>query len=308
GDLLSLHGCSVNDCHAEIIARRGLLRFLYAQVILFTKTPAQSIFVKNTETKKLALRKGLSFHMFVNTAPCGDARVYSFNDAGLVNANEAETNSLLRFKVENGMGTVLGRFPETLAPQTIDGIAGGERVRTMSCSDKMMRWNVLGIQGGLLSLILDPIYLSSVAVADKADGKRMERALFGRLEGFQPKAPFHLNKPFIGKCQGDASSRESTAGSPISVNWNIADDSMEVLRTTFGRIDAHTPEEVSRLSKKEMAMLFKKVCSSIGLPVPEGYTYENIKVHCKQHQEGKLREQKLGMWQSKPEEVSMFVV
>ncbi|KAL6728120.1 hypothetical protein Aduo_009925 [Ancylostoma duodenale] len=314
GDYLSLHGCSVNDCHAEVITRRGLLRFLYAQTMLYTKNPAKSIFVKNAKTGKLALRKGLSFHMFVNTAPCGDARVYTLNDTTLVNASEAETNSLLRFKVENGMGTVLGRYPESLVTQTVDGIAGGERLRTMSCSDKMMRWNALGVQGGLLSLVLDPIYLSSVSIADKADEKRMERALFGRLEGFKPPAPFHLNQHYIGRCQDDVNSREATAGSPISVNWNIADDSVEVLRTTYGRIDATDAKEVSRLSKKEMAVLFKKVCDSVGLPVPEGFTYENLKVHCKEYQQAKLaleswlREKKLGMWQSKPDEVSMFTV
>ncbi|EPB76027.1 hypothetical protein ANCCEY_04873 [Ancylostoma ceylanicum] len=231
-------------------------KFLYAQTMLYAKNPAKSIFVKNAKSGKLALRKGLSFHMFVNTAPCGDARVYTLNDTTLVNANEAETNSLLRFK----------------------------------------------------------IYLSSVSVADKADQKRMERALYGRLDGFKPPAPFHLNKHYIGRCQDDGNSREATAGSPISVNWNLADDSVEVLRTTYGRIEATEAKEVSRLSKKEMSVLFKKVCDCLGLPVPEGFTYENLKVHCKDYQQGKLaleswlRENKLGMWQSKPDEVSMFTV
>ncbi|VDM73559.1 unnamed protein product [Strongylus vulgaris] len=166
--------------------------------------------------------------MFVNTAPCGDARVYTLNDATFTRAKEPETNSLLRYKVENGMGTVLGRYPETLVPQTIDGVTGGERLRTMSCSDKMMRWNVLGVQGGLLSLFIEPIYLSSMAVADKSDTKRIERALFERIDGFQPPLPFHLNKPLIAKCQDEPITREATTGSPISVNWNIADDSIEV--------------------------------------------------------------------------------
>ncbi|PIO71938.1 Adenosine-deaminase domain protein [Teladorsagia circumcincta] len=156
GDMLSLHGLSVNDCHAEIIARRGLLRFLYAQVLLYTQDASKSIFVKTNELGRLALRKGLSFHMFVNTAPCGDARAYVLNEDGVQN-NEVDSHSHLRFKVENGMGTILGRTPETLAPQTIDGIAGGERIRTMSCSDKIMRWNILGIQGELLSLLIDPV-------------------------------------------------------------------------------------------------------------------------------------------------------
>ena len=37
---------------------------------------------------------------------------------------------------------------------------------SMSCSDKMTKWNMVGLQGALLSAIIDPIYMDQVILGE----------------------------------------------------------------------------------------------------------------------------------------------
>lgn len=56
------------------------------------------------------------------------------------------------------MGTVIfGKDAIRSDPQTIDGIIGGDRIRQMSCSDKLMRRGILGLQGCLLTYFMQPV-------------------------------------------------------------------------------------------------------------------------------------------------------
>ncbi|XP_025282652.1 tRNA-specific adenosine deaminase 1 isoform X4 [Canis lupus dingo] len=60
----------------------------------------------------------------------------------------------------------------------------GDRTCSMSCSDKLARWNVLGCQGALLMHLLEkPIYLSAVVIGRcPYSQEAMQRALTGRCQ------------------------------------------------------------------------------------------------------------------------------
>ncbi|XP_017374322.1 double-stranded RNA-specific editase B2 [Cebus imitator] len=80
GEHLSDQGLVVNDCHAEVVARRAFLHFLYSQLELHLSTRREdserSIFVRLKEGG-YRLRENIFFHLYVSTSPCGDARLHS---------------------------------------------------------------------------------------------------------------------------------------------------------------------------------------------------------------------------------------
>ena len=64
-------------------------------------------------------------------------------------------------------------------------------------SDKVAKWNVLGIQGSLLSHFVDPIYFHSITLGSLFHPNHMFRAVAGRIEGViepLPEGIVQLNK------------------------------------------------------------------------------------------------------------------
>ena len=48
--------------------------------------------------------------------------------------------------------------------QSLSELQGGEDILVMSDSDKLLLWNVVGVQGALFCLFCQPIYLKSITI------------------------------------------------------------------------------------------------------------------------------------------------
>ena len=107
GEYMSDQGLALNDCHGEIVARRGFLRFLFSQLELCTAGyEGESIFEKKG-SGLYGLRDDVEFHLYINTSPCGDARVFSPHEPVMGEADKhpgRRKRGLLRVKLENGEG------------------------------------------------------------------------------------------------------------------------------------------------------------------------------------------------------------
>uniref|UniRef100_A0A3Q3VTX1 Uncharacterized protein n=1 Tax=Mola mola TaxID=94237 RepID=A0A3Q3VTX1_MOLML len=274
GEELSLKGDTVNDCHAEIISRRGFVRFLYSELIKYYDGTDESIF-EPADANKLQIKSDITFHLYISTAPCGDGALFdkSCSESG----DEVEGHQplfenvkqgKLRTKVENGEGTI--PVESSAIVPTWDGIQHGERLRTMSCSDKILRWNVLGLQGALLTHFLNPIYLKSITLGYLYSHGHLTRAVCCRLardgEVFAKSlpTPFMLNHPEVGRVSVYDSTRHTGKTKESSVNWSFPDQhSVEVLDGTTGKLDGNKLS-VSRVSKSNLFALFRVLCLRCG--------------------------------------------
>jgi len=189
GGSLSLNGLALNDCHAEILATRCLRDYLYFQLECLQhayseEEKADIVFDKEEDSHFYKLKEDIRFHLYISTSPCGDARIFcprgleedEENDSVADQHPQRKNRGVLRSKIEAGEGTIpvsnLG-----VGIQTWDSIITGNPLYTMSCSDKVCRWNVLGMQGALLSTLIRPIYYSSIVLGSLHHHEHFRRYL-----------------------------------------------------------------------------------------------------------------------------------
>ena len=327
GQRLSMEGKTVNDSHAEIVARRSLLRFFYGQLSSYYDGN-ESIFAPSKGSRRFVVREGVSFHLYISTAPCGDGALFTPREEPYTDMSGHSTEhsptfttkqqGILRTKIEDGEGTI--PIDPSDGIQTWDGLLHGNRLRTMSCSDKICRWNALGLQGALLSHFIEPVYLASLTLGYLYDHGHLSRAVCCRLQhnndlDTQLPSPYHVNHPWLGRVTAYEPPRETEKTNNLSVNWSVGDTCTEVTDGRTGACMTRTQNSPtpSRICKAALYASFKEIVAKAGRQeLVDVETYRDAKKMATEFQEAKqklfdhFRSSKYGPWVSKPMEQEMF--
>ncbi|XP_022521071.1 double-stranded RNA-specific editase 1a isoform X2 [Astyanax mexicanus] len=318
GEYMSDRGLALNDCHAEIITRRSLIRFLYSQLEYFlSNNPedhARSVF-RQCETHGYQLKESVQFHLYISTSPCGDARIFSPHEAAVEDQGDRHPNrkarGQLRTKIESGEGTIPVRTSNTI--QTWDGVLQGERLLTMSCSDKIARWNVVGVQGSLMSYFSGPIYFSSIILGSLYHADHLSRAMYQRISDIEElPQPFNLNRPLLSGIS-NAEARQPGKAPNFSVNWTVGDQGLEVINATTGKDDLGRPSHLCKHALySRWVRLNTKLSQTLRIRGDQPATYHEAKQGAMEYHTAKqtlikaFQKGGLGAWVKKPIEQDQF--
>ena len=215
-----------------------------------------------------------SIHLYVSSCPCGNATVRKWAKGGMEDGNgdklgpftmpaqthetpflpldaqrgsvavalkKATTSSMTARSDEDDDAKVVAAAVNalhekgTLANGTVP--VGENRVgRMCTCSDKIALWNVVGVQGSLLSTkLMEPIFIQSITIGRKFAYKHCARAFCCRVSKVFPS----VNHPVLMQCERkfDLAPIDTTSAvvfdNPNSLIWTVGEE--EVIEVCDGK-------------------------------------------------------------------------
>lgn len=337
------------------MCRRGFIRYLYDQLDAAISDNS-NLFTFDKVLLKFQRQRNVSFHLFTTHSPCGDASIFP----SAVNRNADDLNQLpakkpkleesnqidkesvgskLEATCQNFTGAKLvcsdSDHIQDLMIQSIGAVrrkpGRGDPTLSMSCSDKLAKWNILGIQGALIHRLLDqPIYLESITFCDTpfCNIDAMQRTLRTRFETqtFKILSNFQQASPQMQICHGNKFEYEKNdelEPCPNSIVWcKVARKSHEVSvagkRQGITKKKANTRSARLLISKMEIFRIHVELIEKLNNTFHVDMNKKNLRqmsyydAKCLsteyQQQWNEIKEHMFGIWAEKPKQFLSFLV
>ncbi|XP_063920747.1 tRNA-specific adenosine deaminase 1 [Zophobas morio] len=328
-DKLSKDGDILNDSHAEVICRRAFIRYIY-ECMLHKNI---DLFKFNLNRQIFQLKDSVKFHFFSTHVPCGDAAIFSKQNAEefgdlLINANSTNVaHSKKRGNCDMGSRNKKIKLQQSTdifrtgakclkedkkQDPKLEGanfhVTGVVRIKpgrgvptlSVSCSDKLSRWCHLGVQGALLSILLDkPIYFSSFTICGGTpyNEEAIMRALLNRVGNVSLQPPFQKCNIILGQANllfsyGKVENKSPCPSSIVWLKGKSIERQIEV--AVDGRRQGVTKKQLKttgalKISKLELFKAFVNVIKQFELRLEnitnlDKVTYKEIKMYSHNYQ------------------------
>ncbi|XP_022085646.1 adenosine deaminase domain-containing protein 1-like isoform X2 [Acanthaster planci] len=333
GRNVTTDGRSILDLNGLTIARRGFQRYLYRELKnFFEGSRLASVFTTQQGSPRLLLKEGVTFHLYLNSAPCGDGArfvrdcppVITENDLYLMQCGSHYPTQ--QPDTAQGKLTAVGQDGVPVAVEQLELVESMDALKkknpfcVMSTSDKLLLWNVLGLQGALLSQFMEPVYLETITLGSNYDHGHLARAVCCRVDDDLTELlpiGYSVHHPLIGRVS-KTPQIEDDVKLGTSLNWSFADSLYEVADITRGKCTESSPFKsgasgASRLCKAAFFSRFKNACGMAQrYDLQQGANYQEAKAMSKDYQQAKktliqhLKLKGYGSWLHLPADIGKF--